>query len=81
MTSRSDRQCFTFQRQASPKESSFRPMSIVCISSRKRGRRTNGNFRFGRANARFPPNCDIHRRDPQCLLNVDTVEKAVKYSP
>jgi hypothetical protein len=24
MTSRSDRQCFTFQRQASPKESSFR---------------------------------------------------------
>ena len=52
MTSRSDRQCFTFQRQASPKESSFRPMSIVCFSSRKRGRRTNGNFRFGRATFR-----------------------------
>ena len=52
MTSRSDRQCFTFQRQASPKESSFRPMSIVCFSSRKREPRTNGNFRFGRATFR-----------------------------
>jgi hypothetical protein len=52
MTSRSDRQCFTFQRQASPKESSFRPMSIVYFSSRKREPRTNGNFRFGRATFR-----------------------------
>jgi hypothetical protein len=52
MTSRSDRQCFTFQRHASPKKSSFRPMSIVCFSSRKRGRRTNGNFRFGRSTFR-----------------------------
>jgi hypothetical protein len=52
MTWRPDRQCFTFKRQASPKESSFRlnvnrlPFFEEARSPHKR------NFRFGRATFR-----------------------------
>jgi hypothetical protein len=69
MTWRPDRQCFTFKRQASPKELLPANVNRTLFFEEARSPHKRelplraGDLPFLRTmNARFPPNCDVHGR-------------------